>query len=297
MIILCADDYGISDGVSRGILELCAAGRLSATSAMVTFERWSQDAERLSDIRPGTAIGLHLNLTLGRPLTDKTDAANLTVDGAFLSIGQLIRRAGLIKIRAARTKNDIDLIAVQAEFYAQIAAFRDATGQLPDFIDGHQHVHVLYQIRPALLDAIEQFSWRRPPFVRVPSSEDRWLRAPRRDWSKRGLLYGLSKGMRRQLKQSGLPTNDTFGGFSSFEIGRDYCAELVGEFENAGECHLVMCHPGYRDDELLSRGDPVVNRRPEELQGILAFDRLAERIWHPMREADGSIDWHKAMAA
>ena len=93
MIILCADDYGISGGVSRGILELCEAGRLSATSAMVTFERWQQDAARLGPIRATTALGLHLNLTLGRPLLDQAGATHLDQEGRLLPIGTLIRRA------------------------------------------------------------------------------------------------------------------------------------------------------------------------------------------------------------
>jgi predicted glycoside hydrolase/deacetylase ChbG (UPF0249 family) len=298
MIILCADDYGLSEGVSRGIVELCREERLSATSAMVTFSRWEQDAEQLRALRNQTALGLHLNLTLGRPLVPADGAGHLDEDGRFLAVGKLIRRAAFSKLRKTKSfRAQLNAHAVRAECHAQIAAFRDAVGALPDFIDGHQHVHVLYQIRPALLDAITGFKWLRPPLIRVPSSEGPWYRAPRRGWGKRGVVAGLSTGFRRQLEQAGLPTNDTFAGFSSFELGTDYSVELIGEFDNAGRGHLVMCHPGYVDEELMQRGDPLVERREEELRGIMAIDDLPERIWHPQRGADGAIDWAKAMAA
>ena len=50
MIILCADDFGLTDGVSRAIIELCHARRLSATSALVTFDDWATQAQRLHEL-------------------------------------------------------------------------------------------------------------------------------------------------------------------------------------------------------------------------------------------------------
>ena len=42
-VILCADDFGLADGVSRGIVELAEMGRLSATGAMTNMPglRWA----------------------------------------------------------------------------------------------------------------------------------------------------------------------------------------------------------------------------------------------------------------
>jgi predicted glycoside hydrolase/deacetylase ChbG (UPF0249 family) len=292
MIVLCADDYGLSAGVSRGIIELGNADRLSAASAMVTFGRWGEDAARFTTLRDDMALGLHLNLTLGQPLVAADGSGHLDEEGGFLAVGKLIRRAAFREFRTALNfRAQLDVDAVRAECQAQIAAFRDAVGALPDFIDGHQHVHVLYQIRAALLDAIAGFKWVRPPLIRVPSSDGAWLRAPRNEWGKRGVVAGLSAGFRRQLEQARFPVNDTFGGFSSFELGTDYSKELLTEFDNAGTCHLVMCHPGYVDEELAARGDPLVERRVEELQGLMAIDGLPDRIWHPARTPDGAIDW------
>ena len=59
-LILCADDYGLAAGVTQGILELADAGRISATSAIVTFPRWAEDAPRLGPVREKISIGLRL---------------------------------------------------------------------------------------------------------------------------------------------------------------------------------------------------------------------------------------------
>lgn len=297
MIILCADDFGISESVSRGIDELCQAGRLSATSAMVTFEDWQRQAARLRAIRETAAVGLHLNLTLGQPMVASIGAGHLDEDGHFLSAGTLIKRATLHDVSGARPAHRIYVGAVHAECRAQIAAFRDAVGALPDFIDGHQHVHVLSKVRSALLDAVSEFPWAYPPLVRVPSNDGPWYRVPLNEWRKRGVIAGFSIGMRKRLMAAGLPANDTFSGFSSFTLGSDYGRELRAALKGGGACHLVMCHPGHVDAQLVQRGDPLVERRAEELAGIHAFDGLPQRIWHPTREPSGAINWIKAMAA
>src|SRR3954451_23826569 len=65
---LCADDYAITPGVSRGILQLLDAGRLTAVSVLVTGPGWAAAAGDLKPFAGATDIGLHLNLTLGAPL-------------------------------------------------------------------------------------------------------------------------------------------------------------------------------------------------------------------------------------
>ena len=66
--VLCADDFGLADGVSQGIVELAEAGRLSATGAMTNMPGWRRAAPDLKPLRGRIGIGLHLNLTAGSPL-------------------------------------------------------------------------------------------------------------------------------------------------------------------------------------------------------------------------------------
>ncbi|MBU2534031.1 MAG: ChbG/HpnK family deacetylase [Alphaproteobacteria bacterium] len=282
MIILNADDFGLSAGVSRGIAELCQNGRLSSTSAIVNLANWQAHAVALAELRPLVATGLHLNLTLGPPLTREASAVLAGRDGRFLPLGRVIRAAATGRLDGA---------ALRAECAAQIDAFQRHAGHLPDFIDGHQHVHALAGIRDALLDVMKQFAWVRPPFIRVPVDRHGFNRFSRGDAQKRAMVAFLTRGFRARVEAAGLPHNDTFAGFSSFTSGRDYRLELDLALGHGGACHLVMCHPGHVDDELLRSGDAVTGRRQEELSGLMAFNGLSQRIWHPSRTADGAIDW------
>ena len=145
MIILCADDYAMTEGVSRAIGELAAAQRLSATSVMVTSPHWPATAPRLAVHRGHLSIGLHLNLTLGRPLG--ADAAAAPPAARFPSRNAPDRAgpcsASLDPRRRSATRSSASSIAS-----------RRACGFPPDHIDGHQHVHVLPGVRQALLDAV-----------------------------------------------------------------------------------------------------------------------------------------------
>ncbi|MCR4283530.1 MAG: ChbG/HpnK family deacetylase [Bauldia sp.] len=67
-VILNADDYAMTRGISQAILALAEAGRLSSTSAIVTSGHWPADARAAVRLRDRLAVGLHLNLTFGGPL-------------------------------------------------------------------------------------------------------------------------------------------------------------------------------------------------------------------------------------
>ena len=57
-ISLCADDFGLSPGVNRGVLEALAAGRLSAVSVMTTRPSWRKGASALRHFAARADIGL-----------------------------------------------------------------------------------------------------------------------------------------------------------------------------------------------------------------------------------------------
>ena len=88
--VLCADDFGLTDGVSRGIVELAAMRRLSATGAMTNMPGWRRAAPDLKLLRGRIDIGLHLNLTTGSPLGPMP---NLAPSGGFPPLKELLPRA------------------------------------------------------------------------------------------------------------------------------------------------------------------------------------------------------------
>ena len=262
-IILCADDYGISPAVSAAIRDLIARHRINATSVMVVAPSFSKaEAEALRDAAADhAAIGLHLTLTA--PFRPLTRGFAPTRDGAFLPLAAMAGR-GLGRM--------LKPPLLEAEIVAQIDAFRAVLGRAPDYIDGHQHIHVFPQIGEALIQ------------VSRDAAPQAWLRqcgrAVRHSLEPKGLILdALSKRFKRLATQAGRRTNPAFAGTYTFRAGADYTKlfpEFLGGLPDGG---LVMCHPGRVDDEL-RRLDPLTDLREREYAYFLdeTFPRLlAER--------------------
>lgn len=279
MIILCADDYGLAGGVNHAITELAANRRISATSALVTLDDWPDAAPGLAALRSDISVGVHLNLTLGRPLGAMPSAAPT---GTLPTVGQLIGRALSGRLQGHE---------ITAEFTRQFERFEATVGHPPDHIDGHQHVHALPTMRQALIAAIGTMNWPNKPLVRTPCDTVSHIFGRRQSMAKAALISALGSGMRAGLRRADLPTNDTFAGFSAFDQTTDFRAELTAHLSRAGACHIVMCHPGKVDADLRAR-DPVVERRAQEHDALMTAPGLPPRIWHPDRASNGPpIDW------
>jgi len=264
-IWLCADDYGISPAVSAAIRELVARGLINAASVMVVTLSFSVgEATGLREAAAArAAIGLHLTLTSPfRPLTDFAPRRN----GAFLPLNGMAGR-GLI--------HRLDVSRLEAEIASQFAAFRKAFGRAPDYVDGHQHVHVFPQISDALLRVIKQ------------EAPQAWLRqcgraasAPKSLADPKGyILDALSARLRRLAAQHGVRTNPAFAGTYSFRSDADFSKLFDGFLDGLPDGGLLMCHPGKVDQELRQL-DPLTDLREREYEFFLG-DRfpqiLAER--------------------
>ncbi|MGN6749554.1 MAG: ChbG/HpnK family deacetylase [Xanthobacteraceae bacterium] len=264
-IWLCADDYGLSPAVSAAIRELVGRGLINAASVMVVTPSFSSaEAARLREAA-GThaAIGLHLTLTAPfRPLSDFAPLRG----GAFLPLNAMAGRALLHRLDAAR---------LEAEIASQLATFRNAFGRVPDYVDGHQHIHVFPQIGDVLVRVIAR------------EAPQAWLRqcgraaaAPKRLADPKGyVLDALSARLRRLATEKGVRTNPAFAGTYSFRRDADF-SKLFGEFlDGLPDGGLLMCHPGKVDQELRQL-DPLTDLREREYAFFLGerFPQLlAER--------------------
>jgi predicted glycoside hydrolase/deacetylase ChbG (UPF0249 family) len=251
-IWLCADDYGISPGVNRAIRELIERGRLNATSVMVVTPAIGRDdAGRLQEVAarsPRCAIGLHVTLTAPfRPLTMHFRPLR---DELFLPFGRLLRASQLRRL---------DSEIIRAEVSMQIAAFRDLFGRMPDFVDGHQHVQLYPQVRDGLLAAVKE---------KAPQA---WVRQARRNQPlgrrlaspKALFLDYLSTQFKRRAAREGLAHNPAFSGAYDYSRIPDYAALMPGFLDGLPEGGVIMCHPGFVDDILISL-DPLTKVREVE---------------------------------
>lgn len=282
-ILLCADDYAMTEGVSRGIEDLAAAGCLSATSAMTGMRHWPARAARIRELSGEVAVGLHFNLTLGEPLGPMP---RLAPSGRLPLVGELVTRA---------VKGDIDTAEIEAETLRQLDAFEAAFGAPPDFLDGHQHVHALPRVRTAVLAALRHRYAGRQLLIRDPSTGVAAAVRMGVATAKSMLLTGLSTGFARAVREAGFMANEGFAGVSAFETGVAR-AELTQFSKVEGRFPIVMCHPGFADAELASL-DPLTARREEELAVLTNRSPFADRLWRPVRSSSGAIDWKAAMRA
>jgi predicted glycoside hydrolase/deacetylase ChbG (UPF0249 family) len=259
-IIVCADDYGLSPGVNKAILELIARGRINATSVMTVgpaFDRASTAALRDAADAGSCQIGLHVTLTAPfRPLT--LHFGHLQSD-TFLPLPRLL---------GASLLRRLDREMLRAEIAAQLAAFQQMVGRPPDYVDGHQHVQSFPQVRDAFLDAVAAAAptaWIRQ-CGRVAGA-----RRPTADL-KSATLDMLSAGLRKRARKGGVAFNPAFAGAYDFTREPDF-ADLFEQFlEGLPEGGLVMCHPGFVDEVLVAL-DPLTKQREREFK-FLASEAL-----------------------
>lgn len=134
-VIINADDFGLSEGVNRGIEEVYRAGSLSSATLMVNMPGF-EDAVRTAYALPGLGVGLHFNVTYGKPLSDPRLVPSLVKpDGAFRDI---------------KTQWHRDEREIEHELAAQWERFI-ATGLRPTHLDSHHHMH---QIDPSVYRAM-----------------------------------------------------------------------------------------------------------------------------------------------
>ena len=145
-LALCADDFGIDAGVSSGIARLAHAQRLTAVSCITNSKHWADDAKLLNALPDTVDVGLHLNLTEGKPASARLGR----IWPRLPSLPRLIALAHLGRLPRA---------ALRSELHAQLSAFIAARNERPKFIDGHQHVHHLPGVRDIVLDMVEPVSY------------------------------------------------------------------------------------------------------------------------------------------
>jgi chitin disaccharide deacetylase len=252
-IILCADDYAQSAAISSGILQLVEQRRLSAVSCFSEAEFWTRTENSLFDYRDRVDIGLHFNLT--QPFPAATVATQ--------PLGAVMRSA----LSGGINRNQI----VQA-LNAQLDCFESVAGQAPDFVDGHQHVHILPGIRDIVVVELAQRYRQRKPYLRAVNP-----RLPGHGGLiKLMVLKLLGRGFDDLAQRHGLRTNRGFAGIYSLQPDADFAALMRKWINTARSGDLLMCHPGAAASDI---NDPIAATRPHELALFRSaeFDDLLAR--------------------
>jgi chitin disaccharide deacetylase len=250
-LVISADDYAYHQAVDDGILELIRQGRLTATSCMVMSPRWPEAAKALTlDIRQKADIGLHLDFTeFGAPVRQP--------------LSRLILRTFLHSLSAH---------AIRQNIQAQLDRIEEALGTSPDYIDGHQHVHQLPQIRQALLEIIQQRYGQHGPWLRISNP-------PSADGLKGHIIRALgAQALQRDATQQGLHCSSRLLGVYDFnDTAMPYLDRLricLQQAQDAGGMPVLMCHPALPDGKAPA-SDPIAHARGAEFSALGGADFAA----------------------
>lgn len=238
--IINADDFGLTEGVNRGIVRAFDAGALTSTSLMANGRAF-EHAVRLARSRPTLRVGIHLTLLEESPVLPAEDVSSLVDDtGHFYKwYPEFVWR-----YLSGRTRND----EIHKELAAQFEAVTGA-GLTIDHIDSHCHLHVLPSILEIVIDLTRKYGVE---YVRVPL-EPVGVRGhvSRKRFLSHVLLNAFCFFARRRLKRERIQTSDFFLGFS---CSGDLTLEKLKQFlqnDSAGTIE-IMCHPGDEDEETIA---------------------------------------------
>lgn len=264
---LCADDFGLTPGISAGIAHLARAGRLTAVSCITNTAHWKASAPLLKNLPASVDVGLHINLTEGRPLS----ARLAKIWPRLPALPELIARAHMGWLPPAELRDEIQ---------AQLAAFHAATGAAPSHLDGHQHVHHLPGLRDIVLDMAKHMQPN--PAVRNTGR----VLGPGFAVKRRLIENTGAQALARELSGRALAHNPVLLGVYDFR-DHDYRRRMQGWLAALpGEGGLLFCHPG----ESLAQDppDPIATARLRELaylesdafpQDLAAAHVTLGRVW------------------
>ncbi len=264
-LIVNADDYGRSPGVSRGILQAHQRGIVTSTTVMINqpgIEAQLADAQAC----PALGIGQHLVFSAGQPLLPPAIVPGLVDnDGIFLDQHTLWAQA-----------EEIPIDQLQAELGAQLERFVALAGRKPDHLDCHHFVYLYPPFFRVYADLAVRYSLPlRVPFPLATDFQQAAKTLPYLEGFPPDLVRGMIVTNSNLVQARGLAHPDhflcTFYGREALTL--DYLLNLL-ETLTDGTSEL-MCHPGY-DDPMLA---PSIYREERELElALLTHPSVRERV-------------------
>ncbi len=134
-LIVNADDLGLNAAVNSAICEALSAGLVDRTTMLVNMDGAGEGMELASQKGFAGCVGLHLNLTAGKPLTEAIAKDPVMCSEAGEFTADFARNMKTRFFLPPRTKKN-----VEAEIRAQLDRYEKLGGTLWH-IDSHHHVH------------------------------------------------------------------------------------------------------------------------------------------------------------
>ena len=238
LVCICADDFGLSDSINEGILDLVKKRKIQAVSCIVNKKPSLKYFSELKKHSKYIDIGLHLNLT------ETKSGANLsfkTLKSFFLSLSLLVSKK-----------------EIEEEIINQIKEFTKYFNCKPNYIDGHHHIHQFPIISNIIMKSIRKTKL----FVRC-SGDHFWSIIFRRQSIFKSLFINIfAISFKKKLKLNNLNHNLSFSGIYNFKDHKGYSLIFKNFLKYRTKKHIIMCHPAKNDVDTYN--DSILNSRLEE---------------------------------
>jgi len=269
-LIVNADDFGMTTGINRAIVEGCEEGIVTSATLMATSRAFDDAIARVRDLlvsKPEFSVGCHVVLLDGRPLLSPDRLPTLLDTPENDGSPEL--RTKLTGFARSALNGKINPDEIEAEADAQLSRIQTAGVELSHF-DCHKHAHIFPAVLKPLLRAAKAHGIRavRNPFGRIfPLPFVRLLRSPKL-WTRLAQMNTLRKfsaSFQSEVQKHGLRTPDgSVGVLVTGALDASYFTCIADNLPD-GTWEFV-CHPGYNDAELDHVRTRLRKSREQELE-------------------------------
>jgi hopanoid biosynthesis associated protein HpnK len=263
-LIINADDFGLTSGVNRGIVEAHKNGAVSSATLMACGNKFDQ-AAALAASAPRLSVGCHVVLVDGVPVSDTAAVSTLTVGPRF--------RDRLTNFAMLAATGRLDPAQIETEVTAQIHKLQ-AAGIQASHLDSHKHTHMFPVVLKGVLRAATNCGIRamRNPFEPL-------VFATVRHWKRQFQLRVMRRfraSFHAALADAGVVTPDGCVGIAATGGLTQEAFESLIQSLPEGTWEFVS-HPGYNDAELDKIQTRLRDSREKEL-AILTSAATKEAI-------------------
>ena len=266
-LIVNADDFGLTSGVNRAIVEASHSGIVTSATLMAN-SRAFDEAVQLAKSQQQLRVGCHVVLIDGEPLCRELPS---------LTHGSARFRSSIKDFALAAVRKRISADEIQRETEAQIRKIQ-AAGIRVTHVDTHKHTHLFPHVLRPVLKAAKACGVKavRNPFE-PPRTWPRHLMAIPALWMRVvevGLLQRFAASFRKIVAEEGmLSTHGTIGVSATGKLDQRLLTETAQVLPE-GTWELV-CHPGYLDADLEHAGTRLLQSRQVELEALTSGETRA----------------------